>query len=1008
MYFLFTLVVVLAFMLWRLSRRVAQGDRRWAELVGRVYALEQEIKELVKLKARGTIFDRELATPEELSPEKQPRREVVSIEEEISAKPSKVPSAVSPPIPPRTPPLPPQAPAAVFARSAESDRAPTGLPPSLTPASSAPSVVERLASIRNLEEVLGTNWLNKLGVIILVFGVAFFLAYQVRTLGPAGKIATGCLVAVVMLGAGVFYERRERWRILARAAIGGGWALLFFTAYAMHHIEASRIISSQVADLVLLLVVAAVMVAHTLKYRSQVVTGLAFLLAFSTITISHVNAYSLTAGAILALGLVVIVARQRWYQLEVFGILATFINQYWWLRPIIEPMGAHHGEFPGYRVSSALLTGYWLLYRCSYAFRRVVEKLEENLSTVAAILNTGLYLWVMGYQSAHPELAFQFFLTVGAVELAFGQWLRSRRRGAFVILTVMGAVLLVAAFPYRYSGSSLSVLWLAEAEAFFLAGVLLREIVFRRLGLLAMLLVSGQMLSVDAAQVMGRRWDGAIVDHEWSVAVVFALAAAFFYADAHVAPRLWQDSIQGEFETLCIRRLSGLAAVMALVGLWVAWPKEWTAVAWSALALTLAFLGGRVKLRELLVQAGLAAAAVTVRALLVNLGSTGIGHHVSSRLLTVGLCGGMLYLASRWAGVPEFVRVRRLSSGYTWAASTLVTLLAWYELRPISVAPAWALFGLVLFELGLERRSWHLRLQAYFALVSSFIRLFFVNVNAEGQPGELSPRVYTLLPMAVVFFYVYWRLQGREEEFLERDQRLRAALGFSFLSTLTLAALMRFELPPDWVVAAWAALVLVLVLVAWRMERRVFLAQALFFGFAVLFRTVLHNFYERSYFPAPFWQSRPVCVSATVGLLFLALPFAFQLARQPEAVERAGGGWLSKTAAGIDRAPEQVFFFVPFALLTVLLALEMRSGMVTVAWGLEAVGVFVFALWVGKRSFRLAGLGLLLLCVGKIVFVDVWAMLLRDRYLTFIVLGVALITVSTLYTRYRETLRQYL
>jgi hypothetical protein len=32
----------------------------------------------------------------------------------------------------------------------------------------------------------------------------------------------------------------------------------------------------------------------------------------------------------------------------------------------------------------------------------------------------------------------------------------------------------------------------------------------------------------------------------------------------------------------------------------------------------------------------------------------------------------------------------------------------------------------------------------------------------------------------------------------------------------------------------------------------------------------------------------------------------------------------------------------------------------------------------------------------------------RDRYLTFIVLGSALVLVSFLYTRYRETIRRYL
>jgi uncharacterized membrane protein len=103
-----------------------------------------------------------------------------------------------------------------------------------------------------------------------------------------------------------------------------------------------------------------------------------------------------------------------------------------------------------------------------------------------------------------------------------------------------------------------------------------------------------------------------------------------------------------------------------------------------------------------------------------------------------------------------------------------------------------------------------------------------------------------------------------------------------------------------------------------------------------------------------------------------------------------------------------LFFFVMLALLTSLLAIEMRHGMVTLAWGVEALLVFMFALLVGERSFRLAGLGLLLLCAAKILVIDVWRLNPSDRYITLIVLGAALLSVSFLYTRYRDAIRQYL
>jgi len=53
-------------------------------------------------------------------------------------------------------------------------------------------------------------------------------------------------------------------------------------------------------------------------------------------------------------------------------------------------------------------------------------------------------------------------------------------------------------------------------------------------------------------------------------------------------------------------------------------------------------------------------------------------------------------------------------------------------------------------------------------------------------------------------------------------------------------------------------------------------------------------------------------------------------------------------------------------------------------------------------------LALLLLSAGKILAVDVWQLNPRDRYMTFIILGCALLLVSFLYSRHREALRQYL
>jgi len=1011
-------------LLWRVNSR-RKSDRledqlRWADITGRIHALERELREL---RATGTaqvsaqVPKQEVSTPvaaaatpvhaQPAVPPAPPTPSQAAAEAWVTGKIEEAPRIVSPSTAPQvqtgprslagtpvTPP-PPSAPAPKYA--AEEDR---------------PTIFDRFRSSLDIEEMLGTDWLNKVGIVLVVLGVAFFLAYQLKTMGPAGKVLVGFVTSAVLLGAGIWFERGDRYRILARAGIGGGWALLFFTTYAMYHVPAAHVLDSQSLDMLLMLAVAGAMVAHTLRYRSQVVTGLSFLLAFVTIAINHSNVYSLAAGAVLAAGLVVIVGRMQWFELEAFGIVASYLNHYIWLRPIIEPMQGKHHLFPEFTASAGILVLYWLIFRVSYVFRRPDEH-QERISTAAALLNTSLLLVLLKYQSVHPEWAFWALLAAGAMEAAFGQAPQTRRRrNAVIVLSTLGIVLLIAAFPFRYSGTRLSVLWLAESEALLLIGVWTKEIVYRRLGMIASVLVAGQMIAYDAAEIFGRRMDDADLRPDYALSVLFVVAAAIFYLNAHWVVRRWAELFTTEFDQTVMQRLSYAGTIMMLIAAWIAFPQAWTAVAWCALRLALILAARRLAAPELEYQAAFLSGIAIVRVLGINLDATEKFHGLTLRLITITLVVTLLYVTSRWRVQTDDSWSFEWIAGeaYTWAGSFLLTLLAWYELRPVGVAEAWVIGGLDLLEIGLSRNSLGLRLQGYVALLAAFLRIFFVNLNASGLPGEVSPRFYTVVPIMLAFFYAYWRLH--EAELSPMEVRFRAGDICCWMGTITIGSLMRFELEADWVAAGWAALAFALIVIAWRSGKKLFLYQALLVIAGVLFRTVLHNFYERSYFPSPLWanqwitvESRWVIVAITVALLLASLPFDFRIRRKGEPSEESG---LVLLIQNLARRPEQPFFFIAVGLLTVLLGIEMRHGMVTLSWGLEGLAVFLLALWVHERSFRLTGLGLLLLCVGKIVVDDVWRLHPRDRYLTFIVLGSALLFVSFLYTRNREAMRRYL
>jgi Predicted membrane protein (DUF2339) len=883
-----------------------------------------------------------------------------------------------------------------------------------------PGLFQRLRALLKFEELLGTNLLAKIGALILVLGIAYIISWAWGNLGAVGKVVLGWLVGAVLLGAGIFFERKERYRVVARAGVAAGWAIVFFTAFAMNHVVRPPVIPSETWDLALMSLVAAGMVAHTLRYNSQVATGLAFLSAFAGIfatvfpsrELPPADVSSLTAATVLSLGVAWVALRKQWFVLEICAIAATYLNHFVWLLHIIQPMGKHHHAFAEFLPSAAILVTYWAVYRASYLIRRGDG--HERISALAALLNTSLLLAVLKYQSVHPEYAFWALLVLGSLELGLGQLPQARRRSTpHIVLTVLGACLLFTAIPFRVGleAKGVALLWLAMAEAFFLVGVLTREQVFRRVGLFAFVPLAGQLISMEAAQVFGARMDGSDFKGEFLPAAVCALAALVLYGNVHWAPRRWSEQFTHTVEQMATRDLSYFAGLLAFVAGWLAFPDMGTAVSWMGLACALAWLAYRFDIWPLRVQSMALAAFAFLRVLAVNLPSSSSYHAGgrlwSARLITTVAVVALCYLAAHWHRRAEASGLLRwLEPALTWLASIMFTLLMWYELSSVSVALGWGAFALIMLEAGIWRGSVNLRLQAYVAGGCTFLRMLFVNLNASSA-GRLSPRLYTIVPLAALFFYAYQRLDEQADRLSPLERKVRAATMFAWMGTTTVVLMLRFATPLDWVATVWAAVVFAAMALAWWAGKRVFAHQALLLSLGVLFRGVLHNLYERSYFTSPSLFFSSLSTTSAVAILFAALIFAFKLRRQPTQGEDKAN-WLVRAGRMLDAHPEQVLFFVPLALLTAFLGVEVASGWLTLAWGLEAVVVFLVALWIGERSYRLSAMGLLLLLVGKIAILDFRHMSGAEKAITFTVVGALIMGVSILYTRYREKVRQFL
>lgn len=445
-----------------LRQEVLQLREQLIWLTRRVWELEQAVKNGVAPVRAETVTATQLAT-------EPPTEEVPAAEPEVAAA-----APVVEPEPEQEPEPEPElayslaADPGEFVGREESPLPP--LPPS--PPTSA-----------SWEQRLGENWLLKLGAVLLVIGIALLPTYSFGLLGPVGRVllASG-LSAVFLLGGLIVENRFPDFRRWAWGVMAIGWAGLYFTAFATYAIEATRIVPSPTAALLLMLAVVAGMVLHSLRYGEERITALPFFLAYMAFLIHREVEVVLPALALLAVAVLVLGWRNHWRWLVLGDVAFTYLA-YAFLpgRPWV---------IPGF--GDPLLWGLWLAFEgydwlSLNAGRRNPYLLHANLLGFAAasLLGPvpspahfdGWLAWAAGAFALSAILRWRLAKDLAPATLE--DELASSGPSASLIAM---AVVLFFAIDRRFQGLQRGFGFLLEGELLFLAGWRAGNRILRGLG----------------------------------------------------------------------------------------------------------------------------------------------------------------------------------------------------------------------------------------------------------------------------------------------------------------------------------------------------------------------------------------------------------------------------------------------------------------------------------------------------------------------------------------------
>lgn len=669
------------------------------------------------------------------------------------------------------------------------------------------------------ETRIGRNWLNIIGIVVLIVGLVLLIQQTLLFLGAGGKIALGAGAAALLVAGGLYQERQQRYRIFARTLVGGGWALLYFTAYAAYNIETAKIIEDEGIALLVLLGTAAAIITHSFVYRSQFVTGLAYGLGFLALHLSPLSFYSLVAVAILAASIVFVIRFTDWRMLGLLTVVATYGTHARWLweTEVARQIGTTEIILSGLPPQAAfwanmgLLLLYWTVFCAAALVHPVTRKLDRLTDLAASALNMiGLLSLCAWQMAAHIPGNTHYLAAVAAVaSAAIAVVDRVQQRPLLSLFNGSVAVVLYAsALPLALKPEELSPDWLAP---YWTVGAALVWIVGARSGRALYRYEAYAMALLALAAALMNNFAGRMTDKDPLLWLAALGTLVLFQTFTEILRKGREDPRLTEDDFFAIVAALGSAAIIGAASWSVVAQYEAGAV-WGFIALLLLEIGGQRGRPLLRAQSYLMGLASFVAFARLNLWGDGPSDDLQA--WSYALAGsGLFYLASArlfFAGWPLEKIEAAAASGPAALATILWAASMYQALPPATVCIAWIVWALALQQIGRMIGMKRIAEHGLFLGAAAFAVAVAVNVYQLGDPAPAGPVPnWVALAMATAGLYLlHVRTGGAEKSrLIEAAANSGAAL---HAATLLFALLIWREVPSVMVALAWAALGLAL------------------------------------------------------------------------------------------------------------------------------------------------------------------------------------------------------
>ena len=353
-----------------------------------------------------------------------------------------------------------------------------------TPVITAPSTpkpqfslptINRPKQPSDLEKIIGESWINKIGILIVIIGVAIGAKYSIENelISPLTRIILGYLVGVGLLGFGI--KLKPKFEGYSAVLVSGSISIFYFITYFAYSFYN---LIPQILAFAMMLIFTVFTVFAAIKYNRVVIAHIGligayavpFLLSSGSGRVDILFSYML----IINLGILFISIKRDWKTLHYNAFFLTWLIYGSWFAD-----KSFYSSLQGYEaLGIGFATAFFLIFYGVSLFNNIISKEKlDKINIILILLNSFIYFG-FGYGIFNSNTKLDTYLGLftlfnAVIHFVVLFFIKSKKLAdSTLFYSTLGMVFtfITIAIPIQLDGSWVTLLWIAQGTILFWIG----------------------------------------------------------------------------------------------------------------------------------------------------------------------------------------------------------------------------------------------------------------------------------------------------------------------------------------------------------------------------------------------------------------------------------------------------------------------------------------------------------------------------------------------------------